>query len=67
MITERFAGLRADLAFIAHWVTPGARVLDLGCGDGAMMEYLRRKKAAPVTVSRLMMLAYRVACIAACR
>lgn len=44
MITERFAGLRADLAFIAHWVTPGSRVLDLGCGDGAMMEYLQVEK-----------------------
>ncbi len=44
MITERFAGLRADLAFIAHWVTPGSRVLDLGCGDGAMMEYLQVDK-----------------------
>ena len=44
MITERFAGLRADLAFIAHWVEPGSRVLDLGCGDGAMMEYLQVDK-----------------------
>ena len=45
MITERFVGLRADLAFIAHWVTPGARVLDLGCGDGAMMDYLQVEKS----------------------
>jgi len=37
-------GLRADLAFIAHWVAPGSRVLDLGCGDGAMMEYLQVDK-----------------------
>lgn len=37
-------GLRADLAFIAHWVTPGSHVLDLGCGDGAMLEYLQRQK-----------------------
>ncbi len=44
MITERFSGLRADLAFIAHWVAPGSRVLDLGCGDGAMMEYLQVDK-----------------------
>ena len=44
MIAERFAGLRADLAFIAHWVEPGSRVLDLGCGDGAMMEYLQVDK-----------------------
>ena len=44
MITERFAGLRADLAFIAHWVAPSSRVLDLGCGDGAMLEYLQVDK-----------------------
>ncbi len=44
MITERFAALRADLAFIAHWVAPGSRVLDLGCGDGAMMDYLQVEK-----------------------
>ncbi len=44
MIAERFAGLRADLAFIAHWVAPGSRVLDLGCGDGAMLEYLQKDK-----------------------
>jgi methionine biosynthesis protein MetW len=44
MITQRFAGLRADLAFIAHWVSPASRVLDLGCGDGAMLEYLQVDK-----------------------
>ncbi|MEO0316646.1 MAG: hypothetical protein RL404_323, partial [Pseudomonadota bacterium] len=44
MIAERIAGLRADLAFIAHWVAPGSRVLDLGCGDGAMLEYLQLDK-----------------------
>lgn len=44
MITQRFAGLRADLAFIARWVTPSSRVLDLGCGDGAMLEYLQVDK-----------------------
>ena len=37
--------LRADLAFIAHWVPEKAHVLDLGCGDGAMLEYLRSIKA----------------------
>lgn len=36
--------LRADLAFIAHWVPEKAHVLDLGCGDGAMLEYLRTTK-----------------------
>ncbi|QNE33107.1 methionine biosynthesis protein MetW [Sphingomonas sp. NBWT7] len=33
--------LRADLAIIADHVAPGARVLDIGCGDGALMAALR--------------------------
>ncbi|HEY8605690.1 MAG TPA: methionine biosynthesis protein MetW [Noviherbaspirillum sp.] len=36
---------RADLAFIAHWVAQGSHVLDLGCGDGVMMDYLQSDKA----------------------
>jgi len=39
-----FDGLRADLAFIARWVSPHSRVLDLGCGDGAMLDYLQVDK-----------------------
>jgi methionine biosynthesis protein MetW len=35
---------RPDLAFIAHWVKPGSHVLDVGCGDGVMMEYLQSDK-----------------------
>jgi methionine biosynthesis protein MetW len=35
---------RPDLAFIAHWIAPGAHVLDVGCGDGFMMEYLQTDK-----------------------
>ncbi len=33
--------LRPDLAVIAANVAPGARVLDIGCGDGALMAALR--------------------------
>jgi methionine biosynthesis protein MetW len=33
--------LRPDLAIIADHVTHGARVLDVGCGDGALMAALR--------------------------
>lgn len=33
--------LRPDLAVIADSVTPGSRVLDVGCGDGALMAELR--------------------------
>ena len=32
--------LRADLALISRWITPGARILDLGCGDGALLANL---------------------------
>ena len=33
--------LRPDLAIIAAHVTTGARILDIGCGDGALMAALR--------------------------
>ncbi len=33
--------LRPDLAVIASLITPGARVLDVGCGDGALLTWLR--------------------------
>lgn len=35
--------LRPDLAIIARHVAPGARVLDVGCGDGVLLEALRDK------------------------
>lgn len=38
--------LRPDLAIIADNVAPGARVLDVGCGDGALMAALRDTKGA---------------------
>lgn len=31
---------RADFAAIAAWVRTGAKVLDLGCGDGSLLKYL---------------------------
>ncbi len=36
--------LRPDLAVIAANVAPGSRVLDIGCGDGALMAALRDEK-----------------------
>lgn len=37
-------GLRPDLAIIANNVASGTRVLDIGCGDGALMAELRDRK-----------------------
>jgi methionine biosynthesis protein MetW len=35
---------RGDYALISTLVPEGARVLDLGCGDGALLEWLRQNK-----------------------
>jgi methionine biosynthesis protein MetW len=35
---------RADFAAIAQWVTPDAKVLDLGCGDGSLLKYLQETR-----------------------
>ncbi|WP_029889955.1 methionine biosynthesis protein MetW [Polycyclovorans algicola] len=32
--------LRPDFALISRWIPRGARVLDLGCGDGELLSYL---------------------------
>ncbi|MCL4315367.1 MAG: methionine biosynthesis protein MetW [Gammaproteobacteria bacterium] len=32
--------LRPDLEIISEWIAPQSRVLDLGCGDGALLSYL---------------------------
>ena len=39
--------MRADLAAIAQWVVPQARVLDLGCGDGSLLRTLWQERRAP--------------------
>jgi methionine biosynthesis protein MetW len=35
---------RADLGAIAAWVPTGATVLDLGCGEGLLLQYLKQSR-----------------------
>lgn len=38
------SALRNDLLIIGNWIQPGSRVLDLGCGDGRLLEHLRETR-----------------------
>ena len=44
MTFDELSALRPDLAFIAHWVPRNAHVLDVGCGEGVMLQYLQSDK-----------------------
>lgn len=35
--------MRSDLDIISTWIQPGQKVLDLACGDGALLERLQKK------------------------
>ena len=41
-MTEIFG--RFDFDVIARWIAPGERVLDLGCGDGALLKFLNGER-----------------------
>jgi methionine biosynthesis protein MetW len=45
---HRDLNMRLDLEVISSLVTPGARVLDLGCGDGSFLRHLRNDRGAEV-------------------
>ena len=36
--------MRFDLQVIASWIEPGSRVLDLGCGEGDLLHFLKGNK-----------------------
>lgn len=37
----KITNYRQDFAIIANWVKFGSKVLDLGCGDGSLLQFLR--------------------------
>lgn len=43
-MTETTWPIRIDLKLIADMIEPKSRVLDVGCGDGALLDYLARFK-----------------------
>lgn len=46
MLNQTQNMLRDDFDVIANWVHPNAKVLDLGCGDGALLRALRERRNA---------------------
>ena len=44
MGSSRSDSIRGDLKLIAEMIEPATRVLDVGCGDGALLDYLYQVK-----------------------
>jgi methionine biosynthesis protein MetW len=44
MKEHEFSTMRFDLQIIASWVEQRSKVLDLGCGEGELLHYLKEKK-----------------------
>ncbi len=38
--------MRLDQTELENWIARGSRILDLGCGDGTLLKYLRDHKDA---------------------
>jgi methionine biosynthesis protein MetW len=47
--TQLHENTRFDLQVIASWIDPGSRVLDLGCGNGDLLYYLKQEKQVHCT------------------
>ncbi len=41
--------MRFDLKIVASWIEPGSKVLDLGCGEGDLLYFLRENKGVSGT------------------
>ena len=44
MKTSVTESLRPDLELICEWIKPDTRILDLGCGDGALLSHLHKTR-----------------------
>src|SRR5262245_49232608 len=44
IVTKGHKDIRRDLLLIAEMVAPQSRLLDVGCGDGSLLEYLASEK-----------------------
>lgn len=45
-MTPAAARRTLDMQILSEWIEPGARVLDLGCGRGVLLEYLAQTRGA---------------------
>ena len=43
-MSQALTNLRSDLSIIQHWVKPNSQVLDLGCGHGELLSFLKTEK-----------------------
>ena len=43
-MTGHHSQMRYDLEIIASWIEPGSRVVDLGCGEGDLLQHLIARK-----------------------
>ena len=44
IVKQQDDSMRFDLQIIASWIEPGSTVLDLGCGEGDLLHFLKERK-----------------------